>query len=446
MGVHLLAIKDMSGLLKPYSAELLVSELRKAVGIPIHLHTHDTASVQSASYLKAIDAGVNVVDVAIASMSGLTSQPNFNSLVAALRYHERYQDINLPVLNQFSNYWEEVRKYYAPFESGLKAGTAEVYEHEIPGGQYSNLRPQAISLGLGDRFEEVKHNYREANLLFGDIVKVTPSSKVVGDLALFMTANNLSAADVLERGHQLAFPESVKEMLRGDIGRPPEGFPEALVRAVLKDEVPQYQVPGSDLPPVDFDKEFEAFQQKFIHEGYPNKYPFGDFLSYKLYPKVFEEFDATRKQFGDLSVVPSPAFFYGMEQGEEVLVELSPGKSIMIKLLAIFPPEANGMRTVSFELNGQSRRLQVRDASFQSSVQSHRKASGDKEIGSPLPGRLAKILVKTGDEVSVNTPLFVIEAMKMESTITATQAGKVKEITLAAGTLVAQDDLVLQMD
>ena len=443
LGIHILAIKDMAGLLKPYSAELLITELKKVVSIPIHLHTHDTAGIQSATLLKAIDAGVDIIDVAIASMSGLTAQPNFNSLVAALAYHERKQDFDLHKLNAFASYWEDVREYYFPFESDLKASTAEVYDNEIPGGQYSNLRPQAISLGLGDKFEQIKKNYAVANRLLGDIVKVTPSSKVVGDLALFLTANNLTEATVWQRGSELAFPESVKELLRGDMGRPPEGFPEEIVRLVLKDEQPDYSVPGQNLPPVDFQAEKIAFEQKFPVKDYVSSSDEDELLSYLLYPKVYEEYHENRNRYGDLSVLPSPQFFYGMKEGEEVLIELSEGKSIMVRLLAVFKPDENGMRTVSFELNGQTRRLQVRDRSFKVTKVANRKAQSEGEIGAPLQGRISKIMVNVGDTVTVNTPLFTIEAMKMESTITAPRAGIVKQVFLPAGSMVEQEDAVI---
>lgn len=443
LGIHMLAIKDMAGLLKPYSAELLVTELKKAVSVPIHLHTHDTAGIQSATLLKAIEAGVDIIDVSIASMSGLTAQPNFNSLVAALEHHPRHQPIDLHQLNAFAAYWEDVREYYFPFESDLKAGTAEVYDNEIPGGQYSNLRPQAIALGLGDKFEQIKKNYAVANRLLGDIVKVTPSSKVVGDLALFLTANNLSEADVWQRGSELSFPESVKELLRGDMGRPPEGFPAEIVRLVLKGEQPDYGVPGQNLPPIDFTAEKVAFSKKFPIKNYTADTEEDELLSYLLYPKVYEEYSENRSRYGDLSVLPSPQFFYGMKEGEEVLIELSEGKAIMVRLLAVFKPDENGMRTVSFELNGQTRRLQVRDRSFKVTKIANRKAQNEGEIGAPLQGRLSKVMVNVGDTIAVNTPLFIIEAMKMESTITAPRAGVVKQVFLPAGSMVEQEDMII---
>jgi pyruvate carboxylase len=447
-GIHILAIKDMAGLLKPYSAELLVTELKKVVSIPIHLHTHDTSSIQSATYLKAIDAGVDIVDVALASMSGLTSQPNFNSLVAAMQHNPRNfpqnAQIDLQTLNKFSTYFEDVREYYYPFESDLKAGTAEVYDNEIPGGQYSNLRPQAISLGLEHKFETIKKNYIVANQLFGDIVKVTPSSKVVGDLALFMTANNLSAEDVLEKGATLSFPESVKGMLRGEIGQPYGGFPEKFVKAVLKDEQPHFELTGDILPPMDYEKELEEYKNRFLFaESFPTHSVETDFLCYKMYPKVFEDFHAARNQYGDLSCLPTPVFFYGMKQGEEVIIEMAAGKTILVRFLGFLPTDAEGMRTVSFELNGQTRRIKVKDKSFKNLKESHKKAKNTGEIGSPLQGRIANVMVQKGDTVQVNQPLFVIEAMKMESTITANAAGVVVEIVLQKGTMVEQEDLVV---
>ncbi|MFN6944067.1 MAG: pyruvate carboxylase [Cytophagaceae bacterium] len=440
-GAHILAIKDMAGLLKPYSTEILIKELKKAVDLPIHLHTHDTSSIQSATYLKAIEAGVDVIDVAVGSMSGLTSQPNFNSMVAMLQGHERELNLNLKGLNKYSNYWEDVREYYYPFESGLKAGNAEVYTHEIPGGQYSNLRPQAESLGLGHQFERIKKNYTEVNKLFGDIVKVTPSSKVVGDMAMFMTSNNLTPEDVLERGKYLSFPESVINFFKGELGQPYGGFPKELQEIILKDEKPFTGRPNERLAPVDFDVEFKEFQDKFGAH-----YSFLDYLSYKMYPKVFEAYYHHHEQFGDVSIIPTPAFFYGLKNNEEILIKISSGKKIIVKMLYISEPDDMGMRTVSFELNGQTRRVQVKDTSVQASKPTHRKAERDKEIGSPLQGRIGALMVKQGDLVQENAPLFVIEAMKMETTITCNFVGKVKAIFLSEGEMVEQDDLVLEIE
>ncbi|QMW03272.1 pyruvate carboxylase [Spirosoma foliorum] len=439
-GAHLLAIKDMAGLLKPLSAEVLVSELKKAVSIPIHLHTHDTAGIQAATYLKAIDSGVDIVDCALGALSGLTSQPNFNSVVAMMEGHERECKMNLPSLNAYSNYWEDVREYYYPFESGMKASSAEVYENEIPGGQYSNLKPQAIATGLGDKFETLKKNYSVANQLFGDIVKVTPSSKVVGDMAIFMTANNLTANDVLTRGDSLSFPESVKELMKGILGQPVGGFPEDIQKVVLKGEEPITDRPNKHLKPIDFDADFREFEAK-----YPLCDGFLDYLSYQMYPKVYDEYYKANEQYGNVSIIPTPAFFYGLKENEEILINIEEGKNILVRLLFRSEPDEFGMRTITFELNGQSRQVKVRDKASKVEKSHHVKASKAGDIGAPLQGRLTRILVKEGDTVKKNQPLFVIEAMKMESIVAAQKAGTVSKIVLKESTTVEQDDCVLEL-
>ncbi|KAA9339404.1 pyruvate carboxylase [Hymenobacter busanensis] len=441
-GAHILCIKDMAGLLKPYAATELVTALRDTVKLPIHLHTHDTSSLQPATYLKAVEAGVDVIDVALGSLSGLTSQPNFNSIVEMLRGTERHREYNQESLNDFSNYFETVRDYYYPFESGLKAGTSQVFQHEIPGGQYSNLRPQAASLGLLDKFEDIKKTFADVNQLFGDIVKVTPSSKVVGDMALYLVSNNLTTQDVLERGEQLSFPESVRELLRGDIGQPEGGWPAEVQRAVLKDEKPFTDRPNEHLKPIDFKKEWKAFEAKF---GAGVK--FTDLLSYLLYPKVFEQYWAHQQQFGDVSVVPTRVFFYGLRPGEETIIDIARGKSIIVKLRSVGPVNDDGCRTIFFSLNGQTRNLEVRDRSVEVKTVSNPKAdkANAKQIGAPLQGLLSKVLVENGQKVKRNAPLFIIEAMKMETTITAAQDGSVQAVNLGEGTLVNADDLVLTL-
>lgn len=439
-GAHILGIKDMAGLLKPYQAQILITELKKSIDIPIHLHTHDTSSIQPATYLKAIEAGVDIVDVCLASMSGLTSQPNFNSFVAMMEGQERECKINLPKLNEFSNYWEDVREWYYPFESELKAGTAEVYDHEIPGGQYSNLRPQARGLGLEDQFETIKKNYVVANELFGDIIKVTPSSKVVGDMALFMTANGYSKVDIFANGDSISFPDSVIGLLKGDLGQPEGGFPKPLQKLVLKDVVPYTSRPNEHMQPIDFDKAFDDFKAKF-----GNEYTFLDLLSYLFYPKVFEEYAAHREQYGDVYYLPTTAFFYGLNADEETLIELAPGKSILVKMMYITEADEHGIRSVFFKLNGQTRAIDVKDKNFKVTAITNKKVSLENEIGAPLQGKLSKIMVSVGDEIEKNTPLFAIEAMKMESTVVAPFAGKVKAILLKPGSLVAQDDVVIEL-
>lgn len=439
MGAHMLGIKDMAGLLKPYAAVELIDALKKTVKIPIHLHTHDTSSIQPATYLKAIEAGVDVVDVALGSLSGLTSQPNFNSMVESLKGHERYMPYDIDSLNAFSNYWEVVREHYYPFESGLLAGNAEVYKHEIPGGQYSNLRPQAASLGLEDKMEEIKKAYEDVNEMFGDIVKVTPSSKVVGDMALYMVSNNFTKEDIFTKGDAISFPESVKSFFKGDLGQPPGGFPKELQKIILKDEEAYTDLPNAHISPVDFDKEFAAFKQKF-----DDRQTFLDFLSYKFYPKVFEEYFNHEKKYGDVTAIPTTAFFYGMKSNEEILVNIGQGKTIIIRLLYVGEPDESGNRVVYFRLNGQTRSVEVVDKKAGVKKVAHIKATADTHIGTPLQGMLSKVFVKPGDQVKKNTPLFTIEAMKMETTITAPKDFRIEKVVLAEGNLVEADDLVLE--
>lgn len=439
-GSHILAIKDMAGLLKPQAATVLIEALKKSISIPIHLHTHDTAGIQAATYLSAIEAGVDVVDVALASMSGLTSQPNFNSMVAVLEGNRRSNPVNLRSLNQFSNYWEAVREIYYPFEGELKAGTAEVYDHEIPGGQYTNLRPQARSLGLEHKFEQIKENYRLANFMLGDIVKVTPSSKVVGDLAMFMTSNNLGPQELLEKGDSLSFPDSVKSLLRGELGQVEGGFPEKMVSIVLKGEEQITGAANSQLEPVDFEKEFPAFQARFGQEKTLN-----DFLSYLLYPKVYEGYHQHHEEFGDVHRLPSHIFFHGLALNEEVFIEIAEGKTLLITFLNVTEADEAGYRTIFFRYNGTTRTLKVRDRSVKSKVVLNKKADKPGEIAAPLQGNLGSILVKPGDTVTVNQPLFTIEAMKMESTVVSPLAGQVVKLLLTEKTLVEQGDAVLEV-
>ncbi|UOG76681.1 pyruvate carboxylase [Hymenobacter tibetensis] len=441
-GAHILCIKDMAGLLKPYAATELVTALRETISLPIHLHTHDTSSLQAATYLKAVEAGVDVIDVALGSLSGLTSQPNFNSIVEMMRGQPRHREFNQSSLNEFSNYWETVREHYYPFESGLKAGNSEVFQHEIPGGQYSNLRPQAAALGLLDKFETIKSTFADVNLLFGDITKVTPSSKVVGDMALFLVSNNLTTQDVLERGESLSFPESVRDLFRGDIGQPEGGWPEDVQRVILKGEQPFTDRPNEHLAPIDFEAEWQKFEEKF---GPSVK--FTDLLSWLLYPKVFEQYWAHLVQYGDASIVPTPVFYYGLQPGEETIVDIARGKSIIVGLQSIGTVNEDGNRTIFFNLNGQTRNVEVRDLSVEVKRVQNQKADkvNTKQVGAPLQGLLSRVLVKDGEEVKRNTPLFIIEAMKMETTITAPEDTTVQSLHLPEGTLVNADDLVLTL-
>ncbi len=441
-GAHIIAVKDMAGLLKPYSAAELISKLKASIDLPIHLHTHDTSSAQLATYLKAIEAGVDVVDVALSSMSGLTSQPNFNTLMAILEGQERRPKIDLNSLNAYSDYWETVREWYYPFESGLKAGTAEVYQHEIPGGQYSNLRPQANSLGLGDRMSDIKKAYQEVNELFGRIVKVTPSSKVVGDLALYMVANDMDKAELLEKAENVDFPQSTRAFMRGELGQPYKGFPKSFQKLVLKEEKPMKKRANASLAPIDFEKDFAAFQERYDQER-----GILDFLSYCLYPKVYEQFYQHQQVYGDVSNIPSIPFFYGMRENEEITITIGQGKTLLVRYMYMEDADEDGFRNVHFKLNGQTRTVRVKDLNVNVNEVTHEKAvdNDENQVGAPLQGLLSKIFVKPGDKVKKNTPLFVIEAMKMETTITASAAGKVARIALAEGTMVEADDLVVQL-
>ncbi|MEL6697452.1 MAG: pyruvate carboxylase [Bacteroidota bacterium] len=441
-GAHILAIKDMAGLLKPRAAQELIGALKDQTSLPIHLHTHDTSGNQLTTYYQAMEAGVDIVDVAISSMSGLTSQPSFNSFVAMTEKHERAGKVDLNSLNQFANYWEVIREYYYPFETELRASTAEVYQHEIPGGQYSNLLPQARSLGLEDKFETIKKNYAVVNRMFGDIVKVTPSSKVVGDMALFMTSNGLDETEVLKKGEELSFPDSVKSFFRGDLGQPYMGFPKALQSIVLKDETPYTDRPNAHLAPVDFDRAFEEFKKDF-----PDfRMQFTDFLSYQLYPKVFTGYYDHLQRFDEVMKLPTKAYFYPLESNEELLVRIDPGKKLLIQYLYKLDADEEGNCVVFFRLNGQTRSVVIQDENLAIDKVSNRKATQAHEVGAPLQGRLTQILVEEGAKVSRNQPLFVIEAMKMESTITANAEGTIKTVYLQAGQMVEQDDLIIEFE
>ncbi len=445
-GAHILGIKDMAGILKPYAAKELISALKTEINIPIHLHTHDTSSIQSATYLKAIEAGVDVVDVAIGGLSGLTSQPNFNAIVEMLKHQEIGPDFNMDKLNEYSHYWEEVRNYYYPFESGLKAGSAEVFKHEIPGGQYSNLKPQAASLGLADRFHEITDMYSQVNELFGDIVKVTPSSKVVGDMAQYLVSNNLTIEDVLEKGDKISFPESVIKFFRGDLGQPVGGFPEKIQKLVLKDEQPYQNRPNAHLEPIDFESEFKEFTNTF-QDGMGRTLNITDFLSYKLYPKVYTDAYNHHKEFGNVITIPTKNCFYGIKPGEEIIIEMDRGKTLLVELVSIGEVDEDGKVDVFFKVNGQTRAVKVQDKSVKVVKVAHTKVdkSNEKHVGAPLQGSLASILVKPGQEVKKNEPLFIIEAMKMETTITSNMQGEIDKVVIPEGEMVFSDDLVVVM-
>lgn len=440
-GAHMIAIKDMAGLLKPQAAEILIPALKESVSLPIALHTHDTAGTQVATYLKAIDAGIDSIDCALASFSGTTSQPSLNAMVALMQGQERENKLNLNSLNQYSNYWEAVREMYYPFESDLKSSTVEVYDNEIPGGQYSNLRQQAEGVGLGDKLPLIKHNYAVVNELFGDIVKVTPSSKVVGDMALFMTANSLTKEDVLDESKNHSFPASVIGFFKGDLGIPYGGFPEKLRNIVLKNEDKNQAPLAQILPDVDLEEDMKAFYAKYPESN------FLDYLSYKMFPKVYDEYYNHKLTYGEVTELPTPAFYYPLKKDKEISIKLNQGKLIYIQLVFVSGADEEGMRTVTFRLNGGNRTVRVKDNSVTSKKVAHQKVSNPtKEVGAPLQGSLSSIMVKEGDVIDAGTALFIIEAMKMESTVSASVAGKIKRIVLNPGTMVDQNDMVIELE
>jgi len=443
MGAHMLAIKDMAGLCKPFAARKLVKALHNEIGLPIHFHTHDTAGVQAASYLMAAEAGVSVIDCASAAFSGMTSQPNLDSVVAALEHTPRATGLDPKALAELSDYWEAVRRFYAPFEEGMLASTASVYEHEMPGGQYTNLRVQARSLGLAHRWNDIAHMYATVNRMFGDIVKVTPSSKVVGDMALFMVTNNLTPADVLDPSRHLAFPTSVVEFFRGDIGQPAGGFPKDLQKIVLHGAAASRARPGARLPAMDLDAVQKELQTKVHHELRPT-----DVASYLMFPSVFLEYDKFRRQYGDVSVIPTPAFFYGMAPYAEWTLELEPGKGILVKFLTIGDADADGMVTVFFELNGQPREVKVACRKLAGSVRAaHPKAEPDNpgHVAAPMPGKVSSVGVVAGQVVAKGQKLLTLEAMKMETAVYAQRDGKVVKVLVQPGSAILAGDLLVEL-
>jgi pyruvate carboxylase len=443
MGAHLLAIKDMAGLCKPYAARKLVETLKQEIGIPIHFHTHDISGVQGASVLLASEVGLDIADGAIAPLSGLTSQPNLNSLVEALRFTKRDSGVSPQALRDLAAYWAAVREFYAPFETGQKTPDSELYIHEMPGGQATNLYQQAAALGLADRWRDVCRMYADVNQLFGDIVKVTPSSKSVGDMALFLLANNLTAADVLDPQREFAFPESVVDLIAGRMGQPPGGFPPKVKKRILRDIKPVKGRPGAQLPDADFDATRAALTKKLGGEISDR-----DVLSHTMYPRVFEEFAAHQHAHGDTSVIPTSAFLYGQERGDEVAVEIESGKLLIVKFQTVGDPHPDGKRSVFFELNGQPREVTVVDHSIQIDAAAKRpKAdpSDPLQIASPMPGLVVTIGVLAGDPVVKGQKLFTLEAMKMETTIYADQDARVAEVLVKPGTQVETGELVIRL-
>ena len=437
-GAHMLAIKDMAGLLKPYAAKKLVQELKQEVGIPIQLHTHDTSGNQVAALLMAAEAGVDVVDCAIASMSSLTSQPSLNAVVAALQGTERDTGLDLDGLQSLSDYWEDVRLRYDSFEGGITHPATDIYRYEIPGGQYTNLRPQVESLGLGSRFAEVKENYRRVNDMLGDIIKVTPSSKMVGDLAIFMTQNGLTPENIVEKGESLAFPDSAVSYFSGMMGQPDGGFPEDLQRVVLKGREPLTCRPGELLPPVDFEEKRKELQ---AYEPDPS---WRTVLSYVMYPNVIPDYIRHRNEYGYLTSLGSHVFFHGLAVGETNKITIAEGKTLVVKYLGLGDLDKEGMRTVCFELNSVRRDVQVPDEEARKSIAKVPMADPavPGQIGASIPGAVSKIWVQSGDKVEKGQTLMTIEAMKMETAVTALRDGTVKEITVKKGDSVKGGQLL----
>ena len=440
-GAHLLCIKDMSGLLKPYAAKKLVTALKQEVGLPIHLHTHDTSGNQVAALLMAAEAGVDIVDAAIDSMASMTSQPSLNAVVTALKGQDRDTGLDPDKLQKLSDYWADVRLRYASFEAGIKNPSTDIYRYEMPGGQYTNLKSQVESLGLGHQFEDVKEMYKAVNDMLGDIVKVTPSSKMVGDLAIFMVQNSLTPDNIVEKGAALTFPDSVVSYFKGMMGQPAWGFPEDLQKVVLKGEAPITCRPGELLPPVDFEA-VEKKMRAFMGDDRINRRAM---VSYCLYPKVYEEYRKHRKEYGYIMRMGSHVFFNGMALGETNKINIEDGKTLVIKYLGLGDLNEDGTRNVQFELNGMRREIAVPDP--RADVQTHTVVLADPEdksqVGASIPGMVSKVSVQPGDAVEENQVIAVIEAMKMETSVVARMAGIIDQVLVREGSSVKAGELLM---
>jgi len=443
-GTHILGIKDMGGQCRPEAARVLVKALKDEIGLPIHFHTHDTSGIAAASVLAAIEAGANAVDCAIDSMSGLTSQPNMGSIVEALRFGPRDTGIDPARIRLLSSYWEQTRKLYSAFESDIRSGASEVYVHGMPGGQYTNLREQARSLGIDDaRWPEVAQTYADVNEMFGDIIKVTPTSKVVGDMALLMMTSGLTKEQVLDPANDVAFPESVVQLFRGDIGQPYGGFPEVLQKKILKGKKALTERPGAHLPPADLDAERKKIQEKL-----PRAVTEEDLASYLMYPRVWMDYINDRLQFGDVSILPTPVFFYGMDAGQEISVDIERGKTLIVRYVATSEVHEDGTRTVFFELNGLPRSVRVQDRSQVAKRAPQRKAEvgNVKQVGAPMPGTIATVAATVGRKVARGDVLATLEAMKMETAVRAETDGEVAEVLARPGQQVDAKDLLVVLN
>ncbi|CEQ22884.1 pyruvate carboxylase [[Clostridium] sordellii] len=442
LGSDIICIKDMAGLLKPYAAYTLVKELKANINTPIHLHTHDTSGNGVATCLMASEAGVDIVDTALETMSSLTSQPSLNAVVEALKNTERDPKIDLYGYEELGNYYKDLRKVYSKFESDLKNPSAEIYKYEIPGGQYTNLKPQADSLGLSDKFDLVKEKYKESNEILGDIIKVTPSSKVVGDLAIFMVKNKLNNKNILSEGKNLAFPDSVVDYCKGMIGQPEGGIPKDIQKVVLKGEKPITARPGTLIE----NENFESIK-KYLDTTFNMDSNIRNILSYTLYPKVYEDYLKHLQLYNDISKLESHVYFYGLDIGEECEVEIEEGKILTIKLVEIGDTKEDGTKTISFELNGMMRDIEIKDNNYSSNIKDIVKADMNNplQIGASIPGKVAKILVKENQVVKKNEPIIIIEAMKMETVIVAKSDGTIKNIHVSQDDLVKDKQLLIEM-
>ena len=442
-GAHFLGLKDMAGLLKPAAARQLVKSLKEEVGLPIHFHTHDTSGIAGATILAAADAGVDVVDAAMDAFSGGTSQPCMGSIVEALHNSERDTGINTENLREISDYWGQVRAQYAAFESGLSSPASEVYLHEMPGGQFTNLKAQARSMGMEEKWHDIAETYADVNQMFGDIVKVTPSSKVVGDMALMMVAQNLSRDDVENPKTDVAFPESVVDMLRGNLGQPPGGFPKHIVKKALKGEKPNLDRPGKNLEPIDLEKTRQELSEKLDGMKIDDE----DLNGYLMYPKVFLDYMERHLTYGPVRTLPTKTFFYGMNSGDEISLEIDPGKTLEIRMQAIGETDENGEVKVFFELNGQPRVIRVPNRLVTSETTSRPKAdpSNSNHIGAPMPGVISTVSVNEGQAVKKGDLLLTIEAMKMETGIHVERDAKIKAVHVKPATQIDAKDLIIEL-
>ena len=443
-GAHFLGLKDMAGLLKPAAARQLVKSLKEEVGLPIHFHTHDTSGIAGATILAAADAGVDVVDAAMDAFSGGTSQPCMGSIVEALHNSERDTGINIENLREISDYWGQVRAQYAAFESGLSSPASEVYLHEMPGGQFTNLKAQARSMGMEEKWHDIAETYADVNQMFGDIVKVTPSSKVVGDMALMMVAQNLSRDDVENPKTDVAFPESVVDMLRGNLGQPPGGFPKHLVKKALKGEKPNLDRPGKNLEPIDLEKTRQELSDKLDGMKIDDE----DLNGYLMYPKVFLDYMERHLTYGPVRTLPTKTFFYGMNSGDEISLEIDPGKTLEIRMQAIGETDENGEVKVFFELNGQPRVIRVPNRLVTSETTSRPKAdpSNSNHIGAPMPGVISTVSVNEGQTVKKGDLLLTIEAMKMETGIHVERDAKIQAVHVKPATQIDAKDLIIELE